>query len=76
MGLLLTDPASPTVRPTQDVEALVEAVTYVQYANLEGTLRSLGFDHDLSAGAPICRWLIRNVKVDIMPPDAISKIER
>ena len=70
VGLLLTDRASPPVRPTKDVDVLVETVTYGQQAGLESRLRSLGFEHDQSEGAPICRWLIGDVKVDVMPSDA------
>ncbi len=70
VGLLLTDPASPPVRPTKDVDVLVETATYGQQAGLESRLRSLGFEHDQSEGAPICRWLIGDVKVDVMPSDA------
>jgi hypothetical protein len=70
VGLLLTDRASPPVRPTKDVDVLVETVTYGQQAGLESRLRALGFEHDQSEGAPICRWLIGDVKVDVMPSDA------
>ena len=70
VGLLLTDPASPPARPTRDVDVLVEAITYAHFASVENRLRSLGFEHDQSAGAPICRWLIGSTKVDVMPSDA------
>jgi hypothetical protein len=69
VGLLLTDPASPPVRPTQDVDVLVETVSYARFASVETTLRALGFEPDQTEGSPICRWLIHGIKVDIMPPD-------
>jgi hypothetical protein len=32
-------------------------------------LRGLGFSEDPSEGAPICRWLIDQMKLDVMPTD-------
>src|SRR6266851_2931963 len=32
-------------------------------------LRNLGFSEDSSEGAPICRWLIDHMKLDVMPTD-------
>ena len=30
-------------------------------------IRSLGFRHDMSSGAPICRWIVDDILVDLMP---------
>lgn len=69
VGLLVTDPGGAEVRPTKDVDVVVEVATYSEYASLEERLRGLGFLHDQEEGAPLCRWLVEGIKVDIMPPD-------
>jgi hypothetical protein len=50
---LLTDPEASPVRPTRDVEVIIEIATALEYQALEKDLRSLGFQPDLSEGAPI-----------------------
>ncbi len=69
VALYLTDPAAPGIRPTEDVDCVVELVKRAEYYKLEEELRKLGFQHDTSAGAPICRWLYRGLKADIMPTE-------
>lgn len=66
-GLLITDPAAPDVRMTQDVDVIVEAATWIEYHRLEQELLGKSFTHDTSEGAPVCRWLIDGVIVDVMP---------
>lgn len=66
-GLLITDPAQPAIRPTEDVDLLVEVATRADYALVEEALRQRGFRHDLSAAAPICRWRAGPIAVDVMP---------
>ena len=66
-GLFITDPAMPEVRATQDVDVIVEVASRVQYYNLEEELRARGFKQDMSEGAPLCRWLVDGIKVDVMP---------
>jgi predicted nucleotidyltransferase len=66
-GLFITDPAMPEVRATQDVDVIVEVASRVQYYNFEEELRAKGFKQDMSEGAPLCRWLIDGIKVDVMP---------
>jgi predicted nucleotidyltransferase len=56
-------------RPTKDVDVIVEIVTLVDYYALEERLRAAGFQHDTSEGAPICRWIVDDCRVDIMPTD-------
>ena len=53
-GLLITDPAAPDVRMTQDVDVIVEAATWIEYHRLEQELLQRGFVQDTSDGAPIC----------------------
>ena len=66
-GLLITDPAAPDVRMTQDVDVIVEAATWIEYHRLEKELLQKGFVQDTSEGAPVCRWLVGGVIVDVMP---------
>lgn len=66
-GLLITDPAAPDVRITQDVDVIVEAATWIEYHRLEQELLKRGFVQDISEGAPVCRWLVDGVIVDVMP---------
>ena len=68
-GVLITDPASAPVRATRDVDVIVEA-TYAGLADLGANLRQLGFREDLSEGAPLCRWTVDGLEVDVMPADA------
>lgn len=67
-GLLITDPAAPTIRPTRDVDAIVQ-VTTGEYYKLSEKLRNLGFKEDTSDGAPICRWTLEDIILDVMPTD-------
>jgi predicted nucleotidyltransferase len=69
MCLLVDHPELTDFRRTKDVDVVVAVVTYPQFAELEERLRKAEFKHDHSEGAPICRWLVDNCKVDIMPQD-------
>lgn len=67
-GLLITDPAMPTIRPTEDVDLLCQAVVLADYHRVEQALRVRGFVQDMRPQAPICRWQVDSVVVDVMPP--------
>jgi predicted nucleotidyltransferase len=56
------------VRPTDDVDVIIEILNYAQRAELEDKLRSLGFANDVASGV-ICRWQIEKITVDIMPTE-------
>lgn len=66
-GMFITDPTMPEIRATQDVDVIVEVTSRMEYYRLEEELRSRGFKQDMSENAPICRWLVDVIKVDIMP---------
>ena len=68
-GLLLTDPAAAQIRPTKDVDVIVQVGSRMEYRALEKELLELGFRQDRSEGAPLCRWVIEGVLVDVMPTD-------
>jgi len=65
-GLLITDPAAPPIRATQDVDVITEVGTLAEYHRLSERLREKGFAEDQSPDAPICRWVAPGVVLDIM----------
>lgn len=66
-GLFITEEAAAEVRPTFDVDVIAEITSYAGYATFSEKLRALGFQEDMSKGAPLCRWLIDDLKLDVMP---------
>lgn len=68
LGVLVTDRAAAPVRTTRDVDVLVDTPTRKSYTDLESRLRKLGFRHDTSEDAPICRWRFGDTVLDVMPP--------
>lgn len=66
-GLLITDPAMPAIRPTEDVDLIFEALALADYHRFEDTLRARGFVPDQRPEAPICRWRVGGLAVDVMP---------
>ena len=69
-GLFLTDPAASGIRPTKDVDAIVDVTSYAKYASLAERLRALGLAEDTTPGAPLCRWRRAEMIIDVMPTDA------
>ncbi|MFC2080388.1 hypothetical protein ACFLRQ_02825 [Bacteroidota bacterium] len=67
--LYASDPASSDIRPTLDVDCVIELSSKTAHAKLEEKLRLKGFANDTSKGAPICRWIFSEIKVDFMPTD-------
>ncbi len=69
VNLLLDDPHFLPARPTDDVDVLLELVTTGRYSAVEERIRKLGFEHDTREKAPLCRWVLGHLTVDIMPTD-------
>jgi hypothetical protein len=67
--LLITDPAAGPARPTQDVDCIVNAASRAEYYQLSDRLRARGFAECTDEGAPLCRWTVKSVPVDVMPVD-------
>ena len=67
--LYLADQAGLKVRPTDDVDCVVEVVSRVEYHKMEERLRALCFSHPVGGKAPICRWQYKEIQVDIMPTE-------
>jgi len=67
VSLYATDSSLATeIRPTDDVDVIVELASYKEYSELDERLRSLGFKNDITSGV-ICRYIIQGIIVDIMP---------
>ena len=67
VGLLVTDPANPPTRSTEDVDIVAEVLALSGYHRIEKALRERGFTQEMRANAPICRWKVEGVTVDVMP---------
>jgi predicted nucleotidyltransferase len=67
-GLLLTDQAAEDIRATKDVDAVIEATSFVEYHRAEERLANCGFARDADSEV-ICRWRHRasDVLFDLMP---------
>jgi len=69
-GLLITDEAAPPIRPTIDVDTIVQVTSLAEYHRLSDKLRERGFKEDTSDGAPVCRWVADQIILDVMPTDS------
>lgn len=68
-SLLIDAPTAPAPRVTFDVDLIAQATALRDYHALEEQFSRRGFTRDLSPDAPICRWNLGAVKVDLMPSD-------
>lgn len=69
-ALLITDSGVPDVRATIDVDLIVELASRGDYYRFAEALRSHGFTEHLGEDAPVCRWRVDGVTVDVMPTSA------
>lgn len=65
-GLLITDPGAAAVRPTIDVDLVIEATTYDEHAAFCSELGRRGFAACAEPGAPLCRLACGALLVDVM----------
>jgi predicted nucleotidyltransferase len=68
-ALLATGVRAQEIRMTIDVDLVAQVTSQKDYRQLERQFESLGFTHDLSADAPICRWRKGELIVDLMPSE-------
>jgi predicted nucleotidyltransferase len=69
VSLYATNPElASEVRPTDDVDVVVEIASYADYVKLDKKLRSVGFVNDTASGV-YCRYRIHGIIVDVMPTD-------
>lgn len=66
-GLLLTQERPDRIRITEDVDIVAQALTAHDYHGIEKQVRAQGFSNDMRPNAPICRWVYKNVTLDLMP---------
>jgi hypothetical protein len=64
---LLDDPDLMPMRPTNDVDVVLLLIRQSRMAEIEERVRRQGFVHADYQGAPICRWRLGEITVDIMP---------
>ena len=64
---LITDNASAKPRPTKDIDVIVGTDTRLEYYHLEEELTKRGFSQVIEEDAPLCRWKIKDILVDVMP---------
>lgn len=68
-SLLIDAPTAPPPRVTYDVDLIAEVTALRNYHALEEQFALRGFRRDMSPDAPICRWQLGEVAVDLMPTD-------
>lgn len=69
-SLYRENPSANSIRPTDDVDFVVDISSYSRYDDFIEKLRTRGFKDDMSdKTAPICRLLYGSIKVDAMPSD-------
>lgn len=66
-GLLVTAVRAQAVRMTEGVDLVAQVASVREYHEMEALFQARGFVHDLSPGAPICRWRCHGIAVDLMP---------
>ncbi len=54
------------IRPTDDVDVIIEIASYSGFTKLEEKLRAVGFVNDAESGV-YCRYKIQGIVVDVMP---------
>jgi hypothetical protein len=67
-ALFITDPLSLDVRPTKDVDCIVDIVSLPKYYQFGKKLSSQGFKQSIDESV-ICRWHYDEVILDVMPID-------
>jgi predicted nucleotidyltransferase len=70
LDLMVSDEGAAPVRPTTDVDVVVEITTYHEYVAFAERLRAIGFSEDMREKAPLCRWRHGDLTLDVMPLDA------
>jgi len=55
------------LRPTKDVDCVVEIFSRTEYYRLATMLREVGLSECTEPDAPMCRWEYRELLIDIMP---------
>ena len=67
LTLLVTDKTADAIRVTKDVDVMMNICTRNEYHAADAELERRGFRHDTREDAPICRWLLDDLTVDVLP---------
>lgn len=65
-ALFITDPIAPDVRPTLDVDCIIDVISLGDYYKFGERLRQHGFKESKEI---TCRWHFDNIILDVMPAD-------
>ena len=68
-GLLVDNAALMDVRPTEDVDAIVEVASLVAYHRLAKQLTTHGFKQTMADNTPPFRWFWNRMQLDLVPVD-------
>ena len=67
-ALFINDPLSLDVRPTLDVDCIIDVISLGQYYQFEQKLIEKGFHRSMNDDV-ICRWHFDEIILDVMPTD-------
>jgi len=68
-GLLIDNPGLMDVRPTEDVDAIVEVASLAGYHQLADQLAQRGFKQTMADNTPPFRWFWNRLQLDLVPLD-------
>jgi hypothetical protein len=68
-GLLVDDAGLMDVRPTEDVDAIVEVASLAGYHRLTDQLMQRGFKQTMADNTPPFRWYWNRMQLDLVPLD-------
>lgn len=68
-GLLIDNASLMDVRPTEDVDAIVEVASLAGYHRLAGQLAQRGFKQTMADNTPPFRWFWNRLQLDLVPLD-------
>ena len=68
-GLLVDDAELMDVRPTEDVDAIVEVASLVAYHRVADELMDRGFKQTMADNTPPFRWYWNRMQLDLVPLD-------
>jgi len=67
-ALFINDPLSLDVRPTLDVDCIIDVISLRRYHKFENELSKIGFKQSMEDDV-ICRWRCDDIILDVMPTD-------
>jgi hypothetical protein len=65
IALYVDEVVRADLRPTDDVDCVVEITSKSKYYQLAQKLRDLGLEESTKPNAPLCRWQYQEINIDI-----------